>query len=589
MARLNWGASGARRFENGVDRGVLYPISAIGVPWNGLIAVEESPQGGQPKPYYLDGIKYLNMSTREEFEARITAFSSPPEFDMSRGVRSLQNGLFATQQRRVGFGFSYRTMIGSDLGPSVGYKLHLVYNALASPSSRSNKTLGADVDPTTYNWQVTTVPPEVSGVMPTAHFVIDSRYTPRGLLAAVEDILYGTPDLDPRLPAGSELIAMFQSEGPLVRTNYFTNPSFRATNGTVEVRRNLALSPRFTTLANGWNGTSIDVGGVVKATSGFANGYAATPGSMHTVALDVTAPAGAPVTFSLTIRPTTDNLFGSNPYAPTTVTVPAGETQRVVNTYTLPSGANGFRPYFTSTVGDGSVIVDRFQWESFDGLGPYFDGSTAAADGLTYSWVGTVDASESVATGAKPGGLSFNDPAYFRPWIVTDTDGTKFARAVVAPTSTLNNAPFLSIFPRITTSPGKFVTFSFEARAYGVTLGKRFQVTLYPVNSVGALMPDFATKIYTSEPLPDGWTRYFGYAVIPDGAVAFTPYMYQVSSPAWQKISDGIDLRRFMVEQFDTIPEVLDFFDGSTPDSDGNFYSWSGTPDASTSRLNTWN
>lgn len=211
MARLTWDASGERFYETGVDRGVLY-VDDIGVPWNGLISVSETSNGGEARPYYIDGVKYLNLATAEEFQATLTALSSPPEFGICDGVASLQNGLFATQQPRRSFGLSYRTMVGNDLETKArGYKIHLVYNALSGPAERSYSTLGEDTQPTIFSWPITTLPPSLTGRKPTAHFVVDTRYTPVDILAEVEDLLYGNDSFPPSLPTVDALVAIFQS------------------------------------------------------------------------------------------------------------------------------------------------------------------------------------------------------------------------------------------------------------------------------------------------------------------------------------------------------------------------------------------
>ena len=210
MTRLSWAATGERFYETGVDRGVLYVGLEPGVAWTGLISVSETPTGGEPRPFYQDGIKYLNLAAAEEFAATINAFSAPKEFAPCDGISSVQNGLFATQQPRKAFGLSYRTNIGNDVdGQNHGYKIHLVYNALAGPSERTNATMGAEVQPTTLTWQITTLPPSLTGRKPTAHFVIDSRYALPSLLIDVEDILYGNETSEARLPTVSELVDMF--------------------------------------------------------------------------------------------------------------------------------------------------------------------------------------------------------------------------------------------------------------------------------------------------------------------------------------------------------------------------------------------
>lgn len=210
MSRLNWGAAGERLYESGIDRGVLYVDPNRGVAWNGLTAVAESPSGGDPRPYYLDGVKYLNVASAEEFEAMLTAYYCPPEFGPCDGVVGIHTGLFATQQPRKSFGLSYRTMVGNDLeGTAYGYKIHLVYNALAAPSSRANSTVTASSEAETFSWAISTLPPAVTGVKRTAHFVIESRSTAPATLSKVENLLYGSNMNEPTLPTPDELIAIF--------------------------------------------------------------------------------------------------------------------------------------------------------------------------------------------------------------------------------------------------------------------------------------------------------------------------------------------------------------------------------------------
>lgn len=209
MARLTWDASEGRFYESGVDRGVLYVPSQPGVAWVGLISVEESPTGGEARPFYMDGIKYLNVAGGEEYVATIAAISAPPEFGPCDGNVMIQNGLIATAQPRRPFGFCYRTLIGDASSASVGYKLHLVYNALAQPSARNNNTLSDSASPNSYSWAISTVPSTIPNRKPTAHMIVDSRYSDPDDLAYLEEVLYGTAEDDPRLPTAGELVSIF--------------------------------------------------------------------------------------------------------------------------------------------------------------------------------------------------------------------------------------------------------------------------------------------------------------------------------------------------------------------------------------------
>jgi hypothetical protein len=223
MARLVWGEPGTRIYETGVDRGVLYPPNgAVGVPWNGLVSVKETPNGGEPQAYYLDGVKYFQIASAEEFKGTIQAFSAPPEFALCDGVATLYAGLSITQQPRKLFGFAYRTLVGNDTAAeSYGYKLHLVYNALARPAQRDRSTLSDTAEPMDLSWDIETVPPAMSGVKPSAHLVISSLEADPAHLIAVENILYGIDGGSfPRMPTISELLTIFSgSESDTVWTD----------------------------------------------------------------------------------------------------------------------------------------------------------------------------------------------------------------------------------------------------------------------------------------------------------------------------------------------------------------------------------
>lgn len=212
MAEIVWGAVGQRFYESGVDRGVLYPRNGNGVPWDGLISVDESPDGGTPTAFYADGYKYLNLASAEEFKANVTAYSAPVEFGRCDGTHQIHKGLFVTQQRREPFNFSYRTKIGNDVdGLEHGYKIHLVYNALASPTSRANKTQSDSPEAINLSWEITTTPPDISGYRPSAHFVVDSRLTPEAIFSQFEAMIYGTVSTEPFMPTIGQVMELFDS------------------------------------------------------------------------------------------------------------------------------------------------------------------------------------------------------------------------------------------------------------------------------------------------------------------------------------------------------------------------------------------
>ena len=207
MARLEWGATGERLFEAGIDQCVLYVGANNGVAWSGLTGITESNSNPAPRPFYIDGYKYLNLDTSGNYQATLTALAAPEEFAECEGNGELYAGFFATAQRRSEFGLSYRTRVGNDVaGIDHGYKLHLVYNCLASPSDTARATIADTTAPVMKSWSITTRPPLVSGFRPTAHFVIDSTKVDT---AELEGILYGDALKSSRMPTVDELIALF--------------------------------------------------------------------------------------------------------------------------------------------------------------------------------------------------------------------------------------------------------------------------------------------------------------------------------------------------------------------------------------------
>lgn len=211
MSRLDWTAVGERFYETGVDRGVLYVEDLDGVAWPGLISVSESPSGGESTSYYLDGVKYLNRAAREEYEATIEAYFSPPEFDACDGNAYVYDGLYATQQKRKPFGLSYRTRVGNDVdGTDHGYKIHIVYNALATPTDHDNETISDSPTAAALSWKITTKPEAVTDFTPTAHLVVDSRVADAELISRLEDILYGSDTTTAALITPADLVALFE-------------------------------------------------------------------------------------------------------------------------------------------------------------------------------------------------------------------------------------------------------------------------------------------------------------------------------------------------------------------------------------------
>lgn len=217
MARLVWDETGERYYETGVKNGVVYPRAADGsypkgFVWNGLTAVTESPSGAEASPLYADDIKYLNLISAEEFGATIEAYTYPDEFMQCDGSAPIAEGIYAGQQTRKSFGFAYRTVLGNDVELNdYGYKLHLIYGAIAAPSERAYGTINDSPDAITFSWELTTTPVAVKDMKPTACLTIDSTKVDKVKLSTLEDILYGNDAVG----GGGELVVTREARMPL--------------------------------------------------------------------------------------------------------------------------------------------------------------------------------------------------------------------------------------------------------------------------------------------------------------------------------------------------------------------------------------
>lgn len=227
MSKIVWDQVGERTYETGTKQGVLYPQAAngtypLGVAWNGLTSVSESPDGGDANDIYADDIKYLVLRGVENFGGTIEAYTYPDEFAECDGSAQLMSGVVIGQQPRKTFGFSYVSTIGNDTEMDEhGYKIHLIYGASASPSEKSYETINDSPEPITFSWEFTTIPVNVTGHKPTAVLTIDSTKFPpqqdgkkNKKLADFEDILYGTDGTggtggaEPRLPLPDEVVTL---------------------------------------------------------------------------------------------------------------------------------------------------------------------------------------------------------------------------------------------------------------------------------------------------------------------------------------------------------------------------------------------
>ncbi len=238
MTVLQFDQVGTRLYETGVDKGVLYIPDGTGAyvngyAWNGLTTVTESPDGAEANPQYADNIKYLNLLSVETFGGTIEAFTYPPQFAQCDGTAIPQTGVNVGQQPRKSFGFSYRTRLGNDvLAEAYGYKLHLVYGALASPSEKAYGTINDSPDPIAFSWDFTTTAVAVSGAQPTSLITIDSSLVGASALTALENLLYGTDGTNARLPLPDEVIALFAGA---ITSATPTKPAWTAATHTITI------------------------------------------------------------------------------------------------------------------------------------------------------------------------------------------------------------------------------------------------------------------------------------------------------------------------------------------------------------------
>lgn len=219
MAKLVWDQTGERLYETGVKNGVLYVQSSTGtypkgVAWNGLTAVTQSPSGAEATPLYADDMKYLNLYSAEEFGATIEAYTYPDEFAECDGSAELADGVFVGQQPRKAFGLVYKTVLGNDVkNNKYGYKLHIIYGAMAAPSEKAYATINDSPEAITFSWELTTTPVAVEGFEPTAYIEIDSTKADPTKLAALEKKLFGDESTEAELPLPAEIKTLMTAEG----------------------------------------------------------------------------------------------------------------------------------------------------------------------------------------------------------------------------------------------------------------------------------------------------------------------------------------------------------------------------------------
>ena len=285
MTALTWDQVGERLYETGVDRGVLYipngsGVYDTGIAWNGLTAVTESPSGAEASPQYADNVKYLNLVSAEDFGATIEAFTYPDEFGQCDGTAAAAAGVLLGQQGRKSFGLAYRTLVGNDLdGVDYGYKVHLIYGAMAAPSEKAYATMNDSPEAITFSWEVTTTPVAVTSYKPTSVIVVDSSVVSAEDLATLEDILYGTQGVDPRLPLPNEVISLFAGAVTVVRLVGANAPTYDSGTHVVTLPSVVGVT---------WevNGVTKPAGALPAMTVGQTSVVEGVPASGYTIAGD---------------------------------------------------------------------------------------------------------------------------------------------------------------------------------------------------------------------------------------------------------------------------------------------------------------
>lgn len=218
MSKIEWDKTGEKLYETGVKNGVLYlpdesGAYTNGVAWNGLTSVKESPSGAEATPLYADDIKYLELTSAEEFGGTLECYTYPDEFAECDGSAEVAPGVIIGQQNRKTFGLCYRTTLGNDIkGNEYGYKLHLIYGAKASPSEKAYSTINDSPEAITFSYEISTTPVNVTGHKPTASLIVDSTKVSAEKMAALEALLYGGDGAGnpAKLPLPDEVITLLK-------------------------------------------------------------------------------------------------------------------------------------------------------------------------------------------------------------------------------------------------------------------------------------------------------------------------------------------------------------------------------------------
>lgn len=226
MSKLTWDNEGERLYETGVSEVALFPYQTDGytkgVAWNGVSSITDSPSGAESNKIYADNAEYLNLLSTETYGGTIEAYMYPDEFSVCDGSATIAEGVYAGQQTRKKFGLAYKNLIGNDIDLNDhGYKLHLVWGCLASPSESQHSTVNESPEAVTMSWEYSSTPVKVISqvdgktLKPVATMIVDSTKVAADKLKTLEDIIYGSAsdEAAPRLPLPDEIISLMTAEG----------------------------------------------------------------------------------------------------------------------------------------------------------------------------------------------------------------------------------------------------------------------------------------------------------------------------------------------------------------------------------------
>lgn len=412
-----------------------------------------------------------------------------------------------------------------------------------------------------------------------------------------------------------------------VRTNYATNPNFRTSSGTENVRDNTCRNPKVATNSTDWSFAVSSSGTVTttRETSGGPAGVSATfmratwatvstgvvsstgwtVGANNTDGITVTA--GEYRTFSgyarCSVANRTAQLFvryydsGGTLVSggPSSSTVGIGTNwTRLSASGVVPTGAVRAILLFYGQGGSNWVVGDTIDTtavlsEGVSWLDTYFDGDTTlsggqTAEGYTVAWEGTANASRSYVR--LPGLISVGSLSAYTgtPYNARGGrvfDGTNYYLRINTkwnPTaSALLAFGYNGVMPAV---PGDVGRMSVQVRQVGGsgTVTVRGNIGAY---TTGGAYISGGTPVYVDLPVSTSWTDLiFADFTAPATTSTLRPLIYTGASGIPANVT--LEFRNVIFEKNDVTGRT-GFFDGASTDFGNRTYDWTGTANASTS------